>query len=546
MSERHREALAHLRYGLSSSGGFVVLSGEIGAGKTTVCRCLLEQIPKHCNVAYLFNPKLTVRELLQTVCADFGIPNPRAEPFTASIKDYIDALNDYLLKAHAAGEHCVLIIDEAQSLPAATLEQLRLLTNLETNERKLLQIVLIGQPELRDLLARPELEQLAQRVVARFHLGTLSRAETSQYIAHRLAVAGMTSRMPFDSQARQRIHKLTGGVPRRINLLCDRALLGAYSAGTRNIRRPIIDKAAREVFDGQGLKPFWSTWRRPLWALGLTACAATAAGLVLVWKGWPAGPMNSDAVAAAAASAPTIQAASGAAEPTLAGAVVPIPIAAKSSLDAATQDDSAAAAAPWLNAVELVQALPTATRDEAQAWRGLATAWKLAPLAGDPCLAAREQQVYCYKRRGTVALLRQLDRPAILPLYGANGQARFVQLIGLSELGARLQLGDRVVRVAPDALSSVWRGELGTYWRVPPGYRPDAAQANGPVDPQWLATQLSAVGGGAAIANSPAAVRSALIEFQRAQHLEADGVAGPTTLMMLSRAIGLDEPRLQP
>ena len=176
MSERHREALAHLLYGVNGGGGFVLLSGEIGAGKTTVCRCFLEQIPRRCNVAYIFNPKLTVLELLESVCQEFGIPHPEVGhgEMRATVKDYLDPINNFLLKTHAVGQNNVLIIDEAQMLSADVLEQLRLLTNLETNDRKLLQIILIGQPELRDMLARPELEQLAQRVIARYHLGAMT------------------------------------------------------------------------------------------------------------------------------------------------------------------------------------------------------------------------------------------------------------------------------------------------------------------------------------------------------------------------------------
>jgi len=235
MSKRHREALAHLLYGVGGGGGFVLLSGEIGAGKTTVCRCFLEQIPKRCNVAYIFNPKLTVMELLKTICDEFHIPSAPAEASNPTVKTYVDALNDFLLQTHAVGQNNVLIIDEAQMLSAEVLEQLRLLTNLETNERKLLQIVLIGQPELRTMLERPELEQLAQRVIARFHLNALSAKETEHYIRHRLSVAGMTRAMPFDHQALQRIHELTRGVPRRINLLCDRVMLGAYAHSRHNI-----------------------------------------------------------------------------------------------------------------------------------------------------------------------------------------------------------------------------------------------------------------------------------------------------------------------
>src|SRR5258706_891187 len=230
MSDRHREALAHLLYGVKGGGGFVLLTGEIGAGKTSVRCCYLKQIPPRCNVAYIFNPKLTVDELLKSVCDEFRVPYQHTGWGETTVKDYVDALNEFLLKTHAVGQNNVLIIDEAQNLSADVLEQLRLLTNLETSERKLLQIILIGQPELRAMLAKPELEQLAQRVVARLHLEALSPPETTQYLRHRLAVAGLKRGFPFDREAMRRIHKLSRGVPRRINLLCDRALLGAYSS----------------------------------------------------------------------------------------------------------------------------------------------------------------------------------------------------------------------------------------------------------------------------------------------------------------------------
>jgi len=310
MSERHREALAHLLYGVRGGGGFVLLTGEIGAGKTTVCRCFLEQVPKRVNVAYIFNPKLTALELLQSVCEEFRIEVRARGSSPATLKDHVDALNEYLLRTHADGHNNVLIIDEAQNLSIDVLEQLRLLTNLETNERKLLQIILIGQPELRDMLLKPELEQLAQRVVARFHLDPLGEDETSHYIKHRLAVAGLNGLIPFDRDARHRIFELTRGVPRRINLLCDRALLGAYSGGRKRVDKAIIDKAAGEVFDRRSVAQRLTPRRLALVAGGvaLGVVALTAAGL------WFATAQRSPALgpaaaAASAAGAPASQAA---------------------------------------------------------------------------------------------------------------------------------------------------------------------------------------------------------------------------------------------
>ncbi|MBE7427445.1 MAG: AAA family ATPase [Ideonella sp.] len=304
MSERHREALAHLLYGVRGGGGFVLLTGEIGAGKTTVCRCFLEQVPKRVNVAYIFNPKLTALELLQSVCEEFRIEVPSRGTAPSTLKDHVDALNEYLLRTHAAGHNNVLIIDEAQNLSIDVLEQLRLLTNLETNERKLLQIILIGQPELRDMLLRPELEQLAQRVVARFHLDPLGEDETSHYIKHRLAVAGLNGLIPFDREARHRIFELTRGVPRRINLLCDRALLGAYSSGRQRVDKAIVDKAAGEVFDRRA-----AAHARPrrivlvAGAAGFGALALAAAGVWFAGAQRHAPAIDPPAAAASAASA---------------------------------------------------------------------------------------------------------------------------------------------------------------------------------------------------------------------------------------------------
>jgi len=280
MSGRHREALAHLLYGVRGGGGFVLLTGEIGAGKTTVCRCFLEQVPRRCNVAYIFNPRQTVEELLRSICEDFHISRTSEPGSVITGRDHVAALNEFFLRTHGVGQNNVLIIDEAQSLSADVLEQLRLLTNLETNERKLLQIILIGQPELRDMLARPELEQLAQRVIARYHLDALTPRETAQYIHHRLTVSGLAGALPFDAASMRRIHALSRGVPRRINLLCDRALLGAYARGTPQVDAAIVDKAAAEV-GGEMPPRRWgshlrSTRMRIVAALGLGIVAGAA------------------------------------------------------------------------------------------------------------------------------------------------------------------------------------------------------------------------------------------------------------------------------
>lgn len=302
LSERHREALAHLLYGLDGGGGIVLLTGEVGTGKTTVCRGFLRQIPAHCTAAYIFNPKLGAHELLATICDEFGIAHPGADPARPTIKEYIDPLNAWLLAEHAAGRNAVLVIDEAQSLSVHVLEQLRLLTNLETDEKKLLQIILIGQPELREMVARPKLTQLAQRVVARYHLGPLTQDETARYVAHRMQVAGWQGPLPFEPAALARVHAISGGVPRRINLLCDRALLSAYAVGQRQVDARRVRDAAREVFDDAPAAARPRRW--PAAVLGLVAGVLLTAGALMLARHWPwPGAVRAGAASAAGAGA---------------------------------------------------------------------------------------------------------------------------------------------------------------------------------------------------------------------------------------------------
>ncbi|MFG6459053.1 ExeA family protein [Roseateles sp. BYS96W] len=539
MSERHREALAHLLYGLDGGGGFVLLTGEIGAGKTTVCRCFLEQIPANCNVAYIFNPKLTVMELLQAICDEFHVLVP---PGAQTVKDYIDPLNTFLLTQHAAGRNNVLIIDEAQNLSADVLEQLRLLTNLETSERKLLQVVLIGQPELRRMLARSRLEQLAQRVVARFHLGALSEAETAQYIQHRLKVAGLTGVVPFDAKAMRLIHELTRGVPRRINLLCDRALLGAYGSGQALITAEIVQHAAGEVFEVRRKAP--PAKRRPD-VLGIslvvTAAALTGGGLAW-WLQWQAGRQ-----AARVASVPVaaVSASGAASRP-----AVPIAASAASAASAAMAPAARPASAALASAPPAAEPLRLADWKprESDAWEGLAQRWGLPLAAGaDACLAAVQRGLQCYRNNGgSLSLIRLMDRPVLLALQRPGQPGGLAALVGLDGPQATLLVEGRLRRVAVAELAGAWRGEFATFWRPPPGYV-NRADNMGPLR-NWLAAQLARVPGlpasAAGATPSVAELTRQVQAFQAAQGLPPDGRIGPVTLMQINRATGVAEPRL--
>jgi general secretion pathway protein A len=529
MSERHREALAHLLFGVGDAragsrgtgGGFVLLTGDVGTGKTTICRCFLEQIPPGCHVAYIFNPKLSVTELLQSICEEFHITLAPTAVRAPTVKDYVDALNAFLLRSHAAGDSNLLIIDEAQNLAPDVLEQLRLLTNLETNERKLLQIVLIGQPELRSMLARPELEQLAQRVIARFHLDALSASESTQYIEHRLAVAGHSGALPFDKQALQRIQRLSRGVPRRINLLCGRALLGAWANGLQRVDRSVVDKAAAEVFEVDSVRSVRNSAKRTVYLLGGLVLLAMVALSAFLWR-----PLQQKALPSRQAAVPTPQA--GASMPTR----VEPPVL------------------PPLEAIETL--LPQLPRDINAAWRELAPAWKLPANLADPCQAASAQQLQCYRVNNlTLPQLTQLDRPGILTLHAGSEPAVYALLTGLSDQSATLRVRQSLHRVRLTALARHWSGDFATYWQAPPAYSADLRDGSAGPAIDRLASQLSTLDGASEVRSSStaqildAALRERVRAFQRAQGLKPDGQPGPMTFMQLDRVTGGSEPRLQ-
>lgn len=242
LSDKHKEAIAHLVYALNEKNGFVQLTGEVGVGKTMACRYILANIPQDIDVALILNPRIDEIGLLRTLCQELDIPFDN----TQKANELTQLLNSKLLAAHASGRHTILIIDEAQNLPKRTLEQLRLLTNLETDTQKLLRIILIGQPELGQMLSAHDMRQVAQRITSRYHLTTLSAEETDQYIRHRLSVAGCHQAL-FKKAATRKIHKLTEGTPRLINLLCDHALIGAYSLNAREVTQSTVKKAAKEA-----------------------------------------------------------------------------------------------------------------------------------------------------------------------------------------------------------------------------------------------------------------------------------------------------------
>ncbi len=535
MSVRHREAIAHLLFGVRAEGGFVLLTGEIGTGKTTLCRCLLEQIDDLCDVAFILNPMMGVHELLATICDEFHVA---VQAGGSGIKHLVDAINRHLLLANAAGRRAVLIIDEAQNLQPQVLELLRLLTNLETNTRKLLQIILIGQPELQDMLARPEMRQVAQRVVARFHLTHLTRDELAAYVRHRLRIAGTLVPL-FPDSLMGRLYRVTKGVPRLINLVCDRALLGTYVQGKQQVTRKTLLKAAREVF-GVSAKP--PLWRRRGWRLSFlgAACTAFVAGYVLrpLWPG-ALSEMAPD-VLAAAAPVP--------ASPQLDAVSPPTPItAAVAAVDQVPRvpDDEPAMSAN-LNWPET--GTPRAL-SERLAFRDLFKLYGLTydPTAGmAPCKAAAAAKLRCLHGRGGLADLLRFNQPALLLMDGEGARYHAV-LAALDGQTATFKLAGETRRVPLANISPAWSGNYVLLWKAPPGVKDALLRGNSGPAVSWLRNSLAEIVGDNA--NGPATFDDDLYRrvkaFQLSEGIVPDGVAGALTLVRLSMRLDKDLPRLE-
>jgi general secretion pathway protein A len=460
LSERHAEALAHLLYGIKEAGGFIQLTGEVGTGKTTIIRSLLAQTPKDAEIALVLNPRMTAPEFLLTLCEEIGIGVP--DEAIGSGKDLVDILNDYLLRAHSGGRRVVLVVDEAQNLAPEVLEQVRLLTNLETNTQKLLQIILIGQPELRELLARNELRQLAQRITGRYHLDPLSSDETTAYVRHRLRVAGATTDI-FTPLALSEVFRLSGGVPRVINVVCDRALLGAYTQDRHRVTPSLVRGAAEEVF-GRRIVPRWLPW---------AATAVTGVVLAIgIWALWQIAPWSGHAQDAVAGvpkqQTMPVDRPSGANASPAGGALAPAGIAGTSAVAALTNPSVASsaagntpAAATQTSLAQLLDRYKSET-DPDNAFTQLFKLWKASYVAGDvdPCTQAHQQGLECLMQRGSFGQLRHYNLPAILMLNDDKGGNHQVVMATLSDERAQLDLGGARHEVSIAELSRYWYGDF--------------------------------------------------------------------------------------
>ncbi|MDB6159027.1 MAG: ral secretion pathway protein [Gammaproteobacteria bacterium] len=533
LSERHAEALAHLLYGINEAGGFVQLTGEVGTGKTTIVRSLLAQTPKNAEIALILNPKMTAPEFLLTICEELGIGVP--DSATESLKDLVDILSGYLLRAHAGGRRVVVVVDEAQNLAPSVLEQVRLLTNLETNTRKLLQIILIGQPELRELLGRNELRQLAQRITGRYHLNPLTHDETAAYVRHRLRVAGATSDI-FSPTALTEVYRLAVGVPRVINVVCDRALLGAYSMDRHRVTASLVRHAATEVF-GKRFSPRWLPW------LGTAAAAALlVTTTILLWNFRPWGSAFHPAAAGAAGTRDNVAQAT---------RLIPPPVIPGALSQVTAKDPSGTRSAFSGHELTELLAKHAGETDTDSAFSKLFGLWRIqyVPAGVDPCSQASNQGLECLNQRGSFGQLRLYNRPAILILNDDAGASHQVVLTALNDEHASIQLGGASHEVSIGELARYWFGDFVMLWRPGTSQVKSLSQGMRGDDVRWLRQSLQRVEGASSdgpVSDVFDADLSKLVrDFQRQHRLTVDGIAGVQTQIVLASAVApADSPSL--
>lgn len=536
LSAAHRDALAHLLYGVGQggAGGFVQLTGEVGTGKTTICRCLLEQVPEETQVALVLNPLMTPRELLATICEELGLE-------TAGISDssklMVDALNDYLLRQHAKGKHVVVVIDEAQNLSPEALEQVRLLTNLETAKEKLLQMVLLGQPELRQLLQRQNLRQLSQRITARYHLAPLNQEETLAYVKHRMQVAG-AQRNPFRRSAMKALYQRSAGIPRLINIIADRALAGAYAREAGYVTAAMVNAAANEV------QPSETRVRRNHWP-ALVATVSIAALALLGLLMWDSPAMQK--ILPDTAQAPSLAMAPETRRESSPGPVVEQPailrqreLPGKELPVGADSPESRPASMP-LNSVEPAWL----DAQHREVWKAVAGLWRdpaNARAIASACDGVSGTGYACLRDTGSWSKIEKLGLPVILTLQDQT--TRLLIFSGFSARGLLVGSGEDMLEVSRDAIERQWLGEYLVVWPQAPDWPAQISRGESGAavdivmgmaefaDPSWTGGEVFDSG-----------FESWLISFQRRNGLDPDGIVGPNTLIYLM-APTITQPRL--
>jgi general secretion pathway protein A len=528
LSKLHADALAHLKLGLTESSGFVCITGDVGTGKTTLLRHFLGTLGPEISTAYVFNPALTSLELLQTINADFGLPAT-----STSKTELLQALNAHLLAQHEQGRRAIVVVDEAQALDLEVLEQLRLLSNLETTTEKLLRIILVGQPQLRTMLQHPDLTQLNQRITLRWHIGPLGRRESAAYVNHRIDVAsGEPGRRLFSRRALGLIHRHARGVPRLLNMLAHRSLLAAYAAERQRVTGRSVRQAHREVstvpLPGQADRRRWLSPTATAFVAGATAVAA----LFVARERWrpPAVPPDDTTIASAEAPAPALPIGEGDL-PEPAPPPPPPPDANRLAERA------------------VVASSPAAT---AQAAMGeLIATWNVAALDENEVQDPGDFGAAAERRSLEHVMLRLLDVPAVLELHFPGGVGlRYVTLLGID--GQRWLLASDGQRFAVDGqfLTDYWYGMAHLVWRdfdqLGPGDLGPGDDGPAVARLQEL-LQLAGVYSGSVSGSFDQPTSDAVLSFQRAHFLEPDGWVGPLTRLSLYATAGARErPSLVP
>ncbi|WP_445775840.1 ExeA family protein [Shewanella sp.] len=517
LSDRHREALAHLTYGLGETGGFVLLTGEVGTGKTTVSRCLLEQIPDNTDTAFILNPSLTELELLATLCDELEI----AYGDNPTLKQLTDLISMYLLNNHKNGRNTVLIIDEAQHLRSEVLEQLRLLTNLETNTKKLLQVILIGQPELQQLLKRQDLRQLAQRITARYHLLPLNKEEIALYVQHRLQVAGRHEPL-FTRKAIAALHKHSGGIPRLTNLLCERALMAGYGQVKVPIDHKMVDQAAVEVLGDIDVS------HDKRWPFVAATALVLAFGLSFYWFNRSNIDENSNVATLSPKNDEQI--------------ITP----ASEEITATSQ--VGAQAKPAVNAQQQIlhQAM-LQSRSIDNAFAGLFGLWNKQPIIGlSACQAAQQQALACYQQQGNWHSIMRLNYPAVVYLQDTQANVFYGVIVERQAEQILLQLGEQQFWVNKDWFDRHFSGTFEILWQPDSVLPREIGQSSSLSQVQWLENSLARVNQRPArlLTRFDNELEQQLMSFQRQHGLKPDGIAGNQTLIQLNLYLSQQGPRL--
>lgn len=534
LSPQHQEALAHLLYGITRPGGFVLITGDIGTGKTTVCRSLFSEVPENTDIALIVNPKLNPDDLLASICDELDISYPE---YQLSSKTYLNKLNERLIQSHANGRNTILIVDEAQNLSVDALETIRVLTNLETDEQKLLQIILIGQPELRQRLIAPEMEQLNQRITARFHLHAFTKQEVGAYIAHRLKVAECDPEL-FSQSNVDFIYKKTKGIPRLINVLCDRSLLGAFVQKKKAISNEIIQMAATESL---GTKDKRSVSTIATWVILLLLLAST------LWIIFYDGRLDNNIAESSDDS--IVQENSN-----VQSKIIEIPAEIEEDTFQEVKEKvvmpARAKVEPLIIKERITQPNKIVISAQQWAYQRLLASWGVdySAVEQEACEVAKLNGLLCFSGLGDVSLLQRLNRPVILKNKISQQEVSYLFIESVEQGNAIALDQSGEYRISWLEIANSWQGEFELLWMpltniklIRPGMEGEFVKD--------IDKTLAAIFNRSPNWNDVMRYERTLVRevksFQRAQKISTDGVIGPMTQIYMNNLVNADVPKLR-